>query len=99
MHHDIDPLEYVLPTEALSPASDDLEPRKRAEATHPGEQSPADTGHSGERVSPYVPRILQQHLAEESSRPCWLSDGSSALVDISGFTQLSERLSRKGKEG
>ena len=29
----------------------------------------------------------------------WTLDGSVVFVDISGFTKLSERLSRKGKEG
>ncbi len=52
-----------------------------------------------ERVRPYVPRALQQHLIENPDSRCWMAEGSAAFVDISGFTQLSEQLARKGREG
>ena len=52
-----------------------------------------------ERASLYVPRILQQHLIDDPDARCWTADGTAALVDISGFTNLSERLARKGREG
>jgi class 3 adenylate cyclase len=50
-------------------------------------------------VVTYVTRILQQHLINDPSSRCWTSDGTAVIVDISGFTKLSERLSRKGREG
>src|SRR5215469_11556456 len=52
-----------------------------------------------ERVRPYVPRALQEHLHDAPSGRSWIAEGSAALVDISGFTQLSEQLARKGREG
>ena len=52
-----------------------------------------------DRVGLYVPRILQQHLADDPASRWWTAEGSAAFVDISGFTQLSERLARKGREG
>jgi class 3 adenylate cyclase/tetratricopeptide (TPR) repeat protein len=55
--------------------------------------------NAAERVATYVPRILQQHLADTPSESAWCSDGSAVLVDIAGFTRLSERLARKGREG
>jgi class 3 adenylate cyclase/tetratricopeptide (TPR) repeat protein len=54
---------------------------------------------NGGRVVPYVTRILQQHLINDPSSRCWTCDGTAVIVDISGFTKLSERLSRKGREG
>jgi class 3 adenylate cyclase/tetratricopeptide (TPR) repeat protein len=52
-----------------------------------------------ERVRPYVPRIFQQHLLDDPTGRSWVAEGSAAFVDISGFTQLSEQLARKGREG
>src|SRR5512144_311874 len=52
-----------------------------------------------ERTATYVPRILQQHVVDEPDTPWWSDEGSAAFVDISGFTKLSERLARHGKEG
>ena len=52
-----------------------------------------------ERVRPYVPRVFQQHLLDDPSGRSWIAEGSAAFVDISGFTQLSEQLARKGREG
>jgi glycosyltransferase involved in cell wall biosynthesis/class 3 adenylate cyclase/tetratricopeptide (TPR) repeat protein len=52
-----------------------------------------------ERVFRYVPRVLQQHLADDPDTHAWIAEGSAALVDISGFTELSEQLARKGREG
>ncbi len=51
------------------------------------------------KTSRYVARILQQHLVEDADARCWTSQGSAAFVDVSGFTSLSERLARKGREG
>jgi hypothetical protein len=58
-----------------------------------------DAEPGAERASPYVARILQQHLVDDPASRCWTSDGTAAVVDISGFTNLSESLARKGREG
>src|SRR4029450_7417007 len=52
-----------------------------------------------DRVSPYVPRILQHRLFADPDGQWWTAGGTAALVDISGFMKLSERLARKGREG
>ena len=52
-----------------------------------------------ERAGLYVARILQQHLVDDPGSRCWTEEGTAAFVDISGFTRLSERLARKGREG
>ena len=51
------------------------------------------------KASRYVARMLQQHLADNADTRFWTSHGSAVFVDISGFTKLSERLARKGREG
>jgi class 3 adenylate cyclase/tetratricopeptide (TPR) repeat protein len=58
-------------------------------------------GAAGDTVkaSRYVARILQQHLVDDPESRFWTARGSAVLVDISGFTKLSERLARKGREG
>jgi predicted ATPase/class 3 adenylate cyclase len=50
-------------------------------------------------ASLYVPRILQQHLADAPGERAWQAEGTAAFCDVSGFTKLSERLARKGREG
>jgi class 3 adenylate cyclase/tetratricopeptide (TPR) repeat protein len=50
-------------------------------------------------VNSYVPRVLLRHLAESPSELCWSIEGSVVFVDISGFTKLSEKLAKIGKEG
>ncbi len=52
-----------------------------------------------QRVRPYVPRTFQQHLVDAPDEKAWTADGTAVFVDISGFTQLSEQLARKGREG
>ena len=52
-----------------------------------------------ERVRPYVPRAVQQYLVDNPTGQCWITEGTAVFVDISGFTQLSEQLARKGREG
>ncbi len=54
---------------------------------------------NAERAVPYLARILQKHLLAEPDARCWTADGSAVFADISGFTQLSEQLARKGREG
>ncbi len=61
----------------------------------PLEVAKADTG----QASRYVARILQQHLVDNPAERFWTASGTAAFVDISGFTKLSERLARKGREG
>jgi class 3 adenylate cyclase/tetratricopeptide (TPR) repeat protein len=75
------------------------EARSARETDRRREPSPPETDTVGERASRYVPRILQQHLHDDPSGRAWSADGTSAFVDISGFTKLSERLARKGREG
>ena len=51
------------------------------------------------RANLYVARMLQQHLVDDPAAKSWAGDGSAVLIDISGFTKLSEALARKGREG
>ena len=50
-------------------------------------------------VAPYLPRLVIEWLAEHPSEKHTELAGSLVFVDISGFTQLSERLARLGKVG
>jgi class 3 adenylate cyclase/tetratricopeptide (TPR) repeat protein len=43
--------------------------------------------------------LLLHQLATDPQRRAWTVDGTVVFVDISGFTKLSERLARQGKEG
>ncbi|HEY5183962.1 MAG TPA: hypothetical protein VIM19_03440 [Actinomycetes bacterium] len=52
-----------------------------------------------ERLKPYVPRLVVDWLRSGSQDTYRDVEGSLAFVDISGFTQLTERLARKGKVG
>jgi class 3 adenylate cyclase/tetratricopeptide (TPR) repeat protein len=47
----------------------------------------------------YLPRLMLQRLMTAPEERCWTVDGSVVFVDISGFTKLSERLAKHGKEG
>jgi class 3 adenylate cyclase/tetratricopeptide (TPR) repeat protein len=51
------------------------------------------------RLAPYVPRVSIEWLRETPEARHKQIPGSLAFVDISGFTALTERLSRKGKVG
>ena len=78
--------------------SSNLEPQQTREQINiaaPGASVASDAGRAGL----YVPRILQQHLVDDPGGKWWSAEGSAVLVDISGFTKLSERLARKGREG
>jgi hypothetical protein len=56
-------------------------------------------GSQSALLEPYVPRLAVTWL-RESPEALWREvEGSLAFVDISGFTQLTERLARKGKVG
>jgi len=63
-----------------------------------GSASPVDRFTSG-TVNAYVPRIILRHLAADPGVRAWTVDGTVAFVDISGFTKLSERLAKAGREG
>jgi class 3 adenylate cyclase/tetratricopeptide (TPR) repeat protein len=54
---------------------------------------------AGDPLAPYVPRLAISWLRDTPERLWREIDGSLAFVDISGFTQLTERLARKGKVG
>lgn len=63
-------------------------------------RSPGKGGeHRAQRLIPYVPRLLVEWLREDPSVRHRAIDGTLAFVDISGFTQMTERLARKGKVG
>ena len=67
--------------------------------TEPHAHSGPGSASGADRLSPYVPRILQHRLVADPAGQWWTAEGTAAFVDISGFTQLSERLARKGREG
>jgi len=55
--------------------------------------------HPDELLKPYVPRVLIQWLRDGATTPHRANAGSLAFVDISGFTELTERLARRGRIG
>ena len=63
------------------------------------ERVPRASGAAIERLVPYVPRISLEWLAGTPTARHKQIEGTLVFVDISGFTQLTERLSRKGKIG
>jgi class 3 adenylate cyclase/tetratricopeptide (TPR) repeat protein len=76
------------------PALDEL-----ADAAPPRQPATPVSALEAERVRPYVPRAFQQHLLDDPTGRFWIAEGSAAFVDVTGFTQLSEQLARKGREG
>jgi class 3 adenylate cyclase/tetratricopeptide (TPR) repeat protein len=54
---------------------------------------------ASDRLRPYVPRLVVDWLRETPDRTYRQVEGSLAFVDVSGFTNLTERLSRRGKVG
>jgi len=52
-------------------------------------------------VYPYVPRTLLALIEDDTREPPWVEplEGTLVLADVSGFTPLSERLARSGREG
>ncbi|HET8969446.1 MAG TPA: adenylate/guanylate cyclase domain-containing protein, partial [Candidatus Nanopelagicales bacterium] len=54
---------------------------------------------SVEDLRPYVPQLLSAWQPTHGDPRHMRVDGSLVFVDISGFTQLTERLARKGKVG
>jgi class 3 adenylate cyclase len=51
------------------------------------------------RFDKYVPRVLLRRLVTAPEKTVLTADGTVVFVDISGFTRLSERLARRGREG
>ncbi|MFL6288064.1 MAG: adenylate/guanylate cyclase domain-containing protein, partial [Actinomycetes bacterium] len=51
------------------------------------------------RLAPYVPRLVVDWLRNSPRETVREVNGSLAFLDISGFTRLTERLARRGKEG
>jgi class 3 adenylate cyclase/tetratricopeptide (TPR) repeat protein len=58
-----------------------------------------DPESAADRLSLYLPRILQHRLLAGATDLWWTAEGTAVFIDISGFTKLSERLARKGREG
>lgn len=50
-------------------------------------------------LEPYLPRLLTDWLTDSPASQHRELEGSMALVDVSGFTALSERLARRGRVG
>ncbi len=76
---------------------------ERSGLAETAESERADTGALPRpAVTPYVPHLLLETLAEIAERsPIRIDpiDGTMLFADVSGFTALSERLAQKGKEG
>jgi class 3 adenylate cyclase/tetratricopeptide (TPR) repeat protein len=50
-------------------------------------------------LTPYVPSVLLGWQRREPGRAAWVEEGALAFLDVSGFTAMSERLGRLGREG
>src|SRR5438093_3595838 len=59
----------------------------------------ASPSRPSELLKPYVPRLLIDWLRVTPSARHREVEGSLAFVDISGFTNMTERLARKGRVG
>ena len=57
------------------------------------------SGEQSELLKPYVPRLLIEWMRSSPETHHHAVEGTLAFVDISGFTALTERLSRRGKIG
>ena len=58
-----------------------------------------EVARSAADLRPYVPKLLSSWSPTHDDPRHMRVDGTLAFVDISGFTQLTERLARKGKQG
>ena len=61
-----------------------------------------DITQTGSQVSilgPYLPRLVIDWIADDADRSYQEIEGSVTFVDVSGFTNLSERLAKRGKVG
>lgn len=50
-------------------------------------------------LTPFVPSVLLDWQRRAPERSVWVEDGALAFLDVSGFTAMSERLGRLGREG
>ncbi|HZP31260.1 MAG TPA: adenylate/guanylate cyclase domain-containing protein, partial [Acidimicrobiia bacterium] len=50
-------------------------------------------------LAPYLPRLVIDWIADDFDRTYQEIEGSVTFVDVSGFTNLSERLAKRGKVG
>jgi class 3 adenylate cyclase len=50
-------------------------------------------------LGPYVPRVVRDWLDDDAAQVHRRLAGTMVFVDVSGFTSMSERLARFGKEG
>ena len=61
--------------------------------------SASDAATDNRLLAPYVPRLLTQWLQSEPEITARTLDATGVFADISGFTNLTERLARRGKVG
>ncbi len=50
-------------------------------------------------LAPFVPQLVRSWLADDPDATHRVVDGTLAFIDISGFTQLTEQLTARGKVG
>jgi class 3 adenylate cyclase/tetratricopeptide (TPR) repeat protein len=55
--------------------------------------------HPSRILTPYVPRLVPEWLGETAEDRWQELPGSVVFVDVSGFTQMSEKLAKRGKVG
>src|SRR5258708_7709557 len=65
-------------------------------AAVPSAEAVANADGAGDRLRPYIPRLLLDWPAGARYREL---DGTLVSADLSGFTRLSERLAGLGREG
>lgn len=50
-------------------------------------------------LAPFLPAVLFDWQRQDAERVAWEEEGALAFLDVSGFTAMSERLARLGREG
>ncbi|KRF24848.1 hypothetical protein ASG95_10265 [Phycicoccus sp. Soil803] len=53
----------------------------------------------GDRLGPYLPSLLRGGVPAEPDPASWTVTGTLVMLDISGFTRLTERLATRGRAG
>ena len=56
-------------------------------------------GDLDSRLGPYLPALLRQGVQAQPNPASWTVHGSLVMLDISGFTRLTERLATRGRAG